>query len=186
VFETTSAFYALELVNRQEAGFLPLADASPAIEQDLRLERKLDMAEREGQEFVQALRSGRGMDQVALDQGLEIRTTELFSRNDFVPGLGRQNAAVGAAFGLATVFSDVIRTANNAYILEVVDYQPADSLAWEAQKQQQRAALTSTAQQTRLTDWLDGLRNAATIMDNRESVFQAVEDAPLSQGFPMG
>jgi peptidyl-prolyl cis-trans isomerase D len=186
VFETTSAFYALELVNRQEAGFLPLADASPAIEQDLRLERKLDRAEREGQEIVQALRSGRGMDQVALDRGLEIRTTELFSRNDFVPGLGRQNAAVGAAFGLATVFSDVIRTANNAFILEVVDYQPADSLAWEAQKQQQRAALTSTAQQTRLTDWLDGLRNAATIIDNRESVFQAVEDAPLSQGFPMG
>jgi peptidyl-prolyl cis-trans isomerase D len=186
VFETTSGFYALELINREEAGFLPMADASPAIEQDLRLEQKLDMAELEGQEIAQALRSGTGMDQVALDRGLEIRTTELFSRNDFVPGLGRQNAAVGAAFGLASEFSDVVLTANNAYILEVVDYQPADSLAWEAQKQQQRAALTSTAQQTRLTDWLDGLRNAATIVDNREQVFQAVEDAPLSQGFPMG
>ncbi len=186
VFETSTAFYALELVNRQEAGYLPLADASPAIEQDLRMEKKLDRVQLEGQEIVSALRRGTGMDQVALDNGLEIRTTEFFARNDFVPGLGRQNAAIGAAFGLATDYSDVIRTANNAFILQVTGYEPADSLAWEAQKQQQRAALIAVAQQSRLTDWLDGLRNAATIVDNREAVFQAVEDAPLAQQFPLG
>jgi peptidyl-prolyl cis-trans isomerase D len=186
VFETSTAFYALELVNRQEAGYLPLADASPAIEQDLRMEKKLDRAEREGQDIVSSLRAGTGMDQVALDNGLEIRTTEFFSRDDFVPGLGRQNSAIGAAFGLATDYSDVIRTANNAFILQVTGYQPADSLAWEAQKEQQRAALVAVAQQSRLTDWLDGLRNAATIVDNREAVFQAVEDAPLAQQFPLG
>ena len=125
------------------------------------------------------------LDEVALDRGLEIRTTDLFSRMDFVPGLGRQNAAIGAAFGLAGDFSDVIRTANNAFILQVVEYQPADSLIWETQKLQQRATLTAVSQQTRLTDWLEGLRTAATIVDNRDAVFQAVEDQPLPQ-FPLG
>ena len=79
----------------------------------------------------------------------------------------------------------MIRTANNAFILQVVDYQPADSLVWETQKAQQRATLTAVRQQSRLTDWLEGLRNAADIVDNRDAVFQAVEDAPLPQ-FPMG
>jgi peptidyl-prolyl cis-trans isomerase D len=187
VFETSEAFYALELISSQEAGFLSLADATGAIEQTLRMEKKLEIARNEGYEILGRLRGGEAMDDIAVETDLEIRTTDPFSRNDFVPGLGRQNAAIGAPFGINQgEFSDVVTTPTNAFILQVMDYQAPDSAAWEAQKNIQRRQLVAIEGQNRLGEWLQGLRDAATILDNREAVFRAAEEAPVNTGMPLG
>jgi len=68
----------------------------------------------------------------------EIRNAGPFARVDFVPGMGRQNAAVGAAFGLPVGgVSGVVRTPANAFIIEVLSRTPADAAAWQAWEQMQ-------------------------------------------------
>ena len=121
------------------------------------------------------------MDDVAERHGLEIRDAGPYTRVDFVPGLGRLNAAVGAGFGLYQGrVSDVVEANNNAFILELVDYFAADTTMFEEERVAQRSQMVALTQQTRLQDWLQGLRAAARIVDRRDEVLNVdPADQPL-------
>jgi len=182
VFETPQAFYALELVSSTPAGVLPLAAARPSIEQILRFEKKQALAEAEAEDLVSEIRAGEPLPNVAAAHGLEVRSAGPFARNDFVPGLGRYNAAIGAAFGLQPgEVSGVISTPSNTFVLEVVNRSPANREEWEAQKAMQREQVTQVLRQERLQSWLTGLRETATVQDRRAEVLQPAEDQPLRQ-----
>ena len=180
VVETTTAFYALEVVTSEPAGVLPLEQATADVESTLRFEQKLQRGRPEAQPVVDRARAGSPLANVAAEMGLEVRTAGPFSRNDFVPGLGRQNAVIGAAFGLPVGrVSDVVSTANNHYVLEVLTHTEADSTAWFAQLPQQRAQAVSVIQQERLGEWITALRASARVVDRREEVLVPFdEDAP--------
>ena len=172
LFETSTAFYALELVNLAPEGVLPLDNASAAIESTLLFDLKVERAQGEAQSVVDRVRSGEPLVNIAADMGLEVRTAGPFSREDFVPGIGRYNAVVGAAFGLeAGLISNVISTTGNHYIVDVLARTEADSTAWLGQLPQQRQQMASLVQQQRLQEWLEALRNSARIVDNRDEVF---------------
>jgi parvulin-like peptidyl-prolyl isomerase len=181
VFETTTAFYVLELVSSEPAGVLPLDRARASIESTLRFEQKMQRARTDAQQLVDRVRGGAILANAAAEMGLELRLAGPFSRDEFVPGIGRQNAVIGAAFGLPLgQVSNVVSTANNHYVLEVLDRTEADSTAWLAQLPQQRAQAVSAIQQQRLGEWLDALRANARVVDRRDQVLVPQdEDSPM-------
>jgi len=177
VFETPQAFYMLELLSSEPEGVLPLEEARATIESILLFDSKMSQAEVEGQAAVARIRSGETLEDVAADLGLEVRDTGLFSRSDFVPGLGRQNATIGSAFGLRSgEVSEVITTPTNTFIMELVGYVPADSAAWISQRTQQRQTQVFILQQQRLQEWIDALRAAARIIDRRDEVLAPTDE----------
>lgn len=183
VFETPQAFYALELLSKTPGGILPLEGARPTIEQILYFEKKQARVQEEGATIVERIRAGEALPNAAADAGLDVRGAGPFARNDFVPGLGRYNAAVGAAFGLQPgEVSDVVSTSSNSFIIELLNRTPADSTAWLEQKELQRQQLTQLLQQERLERWLAGLRENARVVDRRSVVLQPAEDQPLGPG----
>ncbi|MDH3423318.1 MAG: peptidyl-prolyl cis-trans isomerase, partial [Gemmatimonadota bacterium] len=186
VFETSTAFYALELLSSEPAGVLPLETARGAIEATLLFEQKMERGRTDAQRVADLASGGQALGNVAASEGLELRTAGPFARADFVPGIGRQNAVIGAAFGLPIGrVSDVLTTATNHYILEVMAQLPADSLAWRAQLPAQRTAAVAAVQQQRLQEWIEALRASARVVDRRDEVLQpADEDAPIQ--IPMG
>ena len=145
-----------------------------------------------GTELVGRIRAGEPLPNVAADAGLEVRPAGPFARNDFVPGLGRFNAAIGAAFGLDIgedaafalqpgEISDVVESPTNAFIFELLARTPADSTEWLSQRESQRQQVRSQIEQRRIQDWLESLRTAARIIDRRDEVLQPVdENAPQS------
>lgn len=181
VFETTAAFYSLELISSEPAGVLPLEQARESIESTLRFEQQMERALTDAQQLVDRARAGGVLANLAAELGLEVRIAGPFSRNDFVPGIGRQNAVIGAAFGLPTGrVSDVVSTANNRYVIEVLNRSEADSTAWLAQLPQQRAQAVSLIQQQRLGEWLAALRAGARVVDRRDEVLVPLdEEAPV-------
>lgn len=184
VFETSQGFYMIEVLSTTPAGVLPLDDARSTIEEILRFERKMERARQTGAELVRRIRAGEAMPNVAADAGLEVRSAGPFARNDFVPGLGRYNAAIGAAFGLDVgEVSDVVESPSNAYVVELLARTPADSTEWLGQRETQRQQVRAQIEQRRLTQWLESLRAAARIVDRRDEVLQPVDEtAPLPQG----
>jgi parvulin-like peptidyl-prolyl isomerase len=171
VFETGTAFYAMELIDSQPEGVLPLDDVTAAIESTLLFERQLARAQEEARTAAARIAGGEPIANVASDLGLELRTAGPFTRSDFVPGIGRQNAAIGAAFGLEPgEVSGVVTTPTNAYLIESIARTPADSVAWLAQIATQRRAAVAAEQQMRLQEWIDALRSAARIVDRRDIV----------------
>lgn len=180
VFETSQAFYALELVSARPEGVVPLEDARESVLSTLRFDRKMERGRQEAAELVRRVRDGNALANVAAEMELEVRDAGPFSRSDFVPGIGRYNAAVGAAFGLEVgEVSDVVVTPANAYVIQPLDRLPADSSAWLDQVDQQRQAVVAVAQQQRLQEWISALRAAARIVDRRDEVLQAPEEEPV-------
>jgi peptidyl-prolyl cis-trans isomerase D len=177
VFETATAFYALELISSEAAGVMPLETATPAIVSTLRFERKMERARQEAQQVVDRVRSGAALANVAADMSLEVRTAGPFARDDFVPGIGRYNAVVGAAFGLPVGHvGDVVSTATNQYVVEVLDRTQPDSAAWREQLPQQRQQAVAMIQQQRLQEWIRALRANARVVDRRDIVLAPVDE----------
>lgn len=188
VFENQQAFYALELRTLEPAGHQSLEEARSTILETLRFEKKMARAVEEARGYVEQLRSeDTRLEDLAVEHDLEIRQPEPFTRTDFVPGLGRRNAAVGTAFGLEEgEISDVVQTEQNAFIIQLLDRLPADSAAWRAQKEDQRQRMIRQIEQQRLQKWLQALRENAEIEDRREEVFQAADqqdDQPFTGGY---
>ncbi len=187
VFETPQGFYAIELVASEPAGVLPIETARGTIEQILLFEKKQARAAAEGAELVRTIRAGEPLPNVASDAGVEVRTAGPFARTDFVPGLGRQNTAIGVSFGLRPgMVSDVVATANNTFIIELLSRVPADSVAWIEQIPTQRTQLESLIQQQRLQQWMAGLREIAVVIDRRAEVLQPLEDQEVPTGYGFG
>lgn len=182
VFETSTAFYALELVSSEPEGVLPLADASAAIESTLLFDAKMGQAQVDAQDLVSRVRGGTVLSNAAAELELDVRSAGPFSRNDFVAGIGRQNAAVGAAFGLEPGdVSGVVPTPANVYVLEVLTRTDADSTAWLAQLTEQRQAAIAIRQQARLSEWIEALRASANIRDRRDIVLAPADEDAMPQ-----
>lgn len=185
VFETSTAFYAMELVSSEPEGILPLSDVRPAIEQTLLFERQMERAAEEAQTVVDRVRGGEALVNVAADMDLEVRNAGPFTRTEFVPGIGRQNAAIGAAFGLDIgAVSDAVSTTTNVFVIEVLARTEADRTEWQSQLPAMRQTAIAIEQQTRLTEWVEALRAAADIRDRRDVVL-APQDPDQQVQMPM-
>ena len=182
VFETSTAFYSLELVSSEPEGILPLEDAKTAIESTLLFDAKMNQAQMDAQELVALVRGGSVLSNAAANLELDVRMSGPFSRSDFVAGIGRQNAAIGAAFGLGLgEVSEVVPTPANVYVIEVLTRTDADSTAWLAQLTEQRQSAISIRQQARLGEWIEALRASANIRDRRDVVLAPVDEDAIPQ-----
>jgi peptidyl-prolyl cis-trans isomerase D len=185
LFETPEAFYVMELVTATRAGALSLEEARPTIQSVLRSQKKTARTVEEGRALVQRIRGGQTLEEVAAAEGLPVASAGPFSRYDFVPTLGSQNAAIGAAFGLRPgQVSDPVPANTSVFILEQLDRTPADSTAWLEQKDVQRQQLTSMLQNQRMDKWLQEIRAEARVVDRRLQVLQPVTEQEPARRFP--
>ncbi|MXV94379.1 MAG: hypothetical protein F4Z92_00535 [Gemmatimonadetes bacterium] len=177
VFENRTTFYAIEVVSIDLARTLSIEEAEVAIRGNIGTDKKVATALEEARELAAEVHAGRTLAEVARECGLEVRDAGPFARNDFVPGLGRHNAAVGTAFGLEVgEVSDAVEANRNAYVIERTGSEAADSLAWLEQVDVQRVQAVGAIQQQRLTQWIEALRANANIADRREQVLAPAED----------
>lgn len=177
VFENRTSFYAIEVVSVDPARYLTEEEAETAIRGSIGVEKKIAVALEEARELAAEVHSGRSLSEVAGEFGLEVRDAGPFARNDFAPGLGRHNAAIGTAFGLEVgEVSDAIEANRNAYVIERTGSEAADSLAWVEQVTLQRAQAVNAIRQQRLEQWIEALRATARIVDRREDVLNPPDD----------
>ena len=112
-----------------------------------------------------------GLEAAAKARDVTVATTQLFTRPQFVPGLGRLNEAVGAAFTLPVgVVGKPVVTDQGVFVLRVDRRIQADSTSWAAQKETQRRDAISAIQQLRVRTFLSELRKEAKVDDRRKEL----------------
>jgi len=186
VFETPATFYMAEVTSKTEAGVRPFAEAKPAVTARLIQAKKLEEAKRIGRSVVDAIRSGKTMEQAASENRLAVEEAGPFTRLDFVPGLGRANAAIGTAFGLKPgQISGVVEAEGALFVIQTLEKTEADREAWETEKAAQQPRIAQALAQQRWDQYLSALRESAKIVDNRNQVLRrGNEDLPTQ--VPMG
>jgi peptidyl-prolyl cis-trans isomerase D len=181
VFESPTAYYVFELLDRQDERTLTFEEARETVAAAVRTRKKVERAMQTAREAAERIQNGQSLEQVAAANDLTVQEAGPFTRLDFVPGLGRLNAAIGTAFGLRTgQTSGVVEADNKLFIIQLVERQDAVRAEWEAQKEQQRQQITATLVDQRWNQFLQALREGAEIEDNRQAVLNPPDVAEAS------
>ncbi len=170
VIDTGTSFVVVRVGDIQEEGYRSLADVRDEIEPRVRLEKKKEV---QVAKLREALGKG-SFDEVAAATGGTRGTAPAVSyTNLVVPGLGREPAFVGTAFGLDQgETSGAVGGANAAYVLRVTQKTAADAAQMTSDERTQlRNELTSQARQRIVNQWIEKLRDEADIEDNRSLFF---------------
>jgi peptidyl-prolyl cis-trans isomerase D len=172
VYETDQGWYFLDLRGRTPAGYVPFADAEASVRRRLVAEKKTELASGIAEQIAAELRGGKTLEEIGSDYDLMFQTSTLFTRYEFVPGLGQGNKVVGTAFGLdLNQVAGPIESDGRFYFIQLVERVEADGEQYELAKAQLRQRLMLQRQQTALDEWLAGLRETATIRDYRRDIF---------------
>lgn len=173
VFASPQALYVARLESFTPRGKMSLADATPQIRRQLIVQKKRDQARAAGAKLVQEVRAGKTLQQAAQERGLQVQSAGPFTRIDPNPIFGQATAAVGAAFGTpVNQVSGVVESPAGLFIIRPTARTEAARAEFEAQKEQLRLITSGQFRQEVVSRWLDSLRRAAEIEDNRDQVLR--------------
>jgi peptidyl-prolyl cis-trans isomerase D len=171
VVDAPEAFYLARIDSLEEGGEVALDDVREEIRLVLYNRKKVDYLEPRARRITDAVVSGRSLEQAAQENNATVEKTGMFTRVSLVPGVGRLNEAVGAAFGLPVgATSGPVKTEDGVFIIRVDARVNADRAAWEAQRDQQRQQLLLRLRRQRIQDFVTALRKEADVDDRRSEV----------------
>ena len=171
IVDAPDAFYLARIDSLEEGGKVNVDDVREEIRRVLMNRKKVDYLEPRARRITDAVVAGRTLEQAGQENGATVEKTGKFARVSLVPGLGRLNEAVGAAFGLPVgATSAPVKTEDGVFVIRVDDRVNADRAAWEAQKEQQRQQLLLRLRRQRIQDFVTALRKEADVDDRRHEV----------------
>jgi peptidyl-prolyl cis-trans isomerase D len=171
IVDAPDAFYLARIDSLTEGGKVDIDDVREEIRRVLLNRKKVDNLEARGRRVTDVVVSGKTLEQAALENGVAVEKTGMFTRVSLVPGLGRLNEAVGAPFGLPVgATSAPVKTEDGVFVIRVDGRVNADRAAWEAQKDQQRQQLLLRLRRQRIQDFVTALRKEAKVDDRRHQV----------------
>jgi peptidyl-prolyl cis-trans isomerase D len=177
LFDGDEGFYMARLDSLVEGGVQPLDDVRETIR--LTLARKKVLARLvpvAGKLASSAVATT--LEAAATEFGASAQPTPMFTRTTFVPGMGRDNEAIGAAFALAVgAVSTPVLTEDAVFVMRADNRTIASRDAWAAQRDAQRTVLLQSLQQERIQNYVRGLRDAAKVSDFRKEITRLGREA---------
>lgn len=179
-YENGSGYHLLELVERTEGGQFSFEEVRDQIETTLRTERREAAARRVAADALDALEDPT-IEALAEANGWPVATTEPFGRRDFVPGLGRDTEAIGAAFAAPPgVVTGPYDAGDPLVILRVDERTEADRALFSAMKRQLRQQVAFSIAQQRSSQWIEALREEAVVVDHRDRLNRSADAQPVT------
>lgn len=164
-------FHVVRVNRRYPAGYVAFDRIAPRIRADLLRRKRLDAVRASAPEIAEVVRQ-EGLEGAARRYGLEVRTTDWFTRTNNIPGIGSGTPVAGAAFGLSEgQTAGPVETDRGLYFLRVLEKQPIDPDAYERERPTLLAQIRREKMQRTFNTWFEGLRERAEIVDNRAQVF---------------
>lgn len=162
------ALWVAQLIDYREEGVAPLEEVRPLVERSLKTRKR---AEKAGS-VLKTIRSEVAelvdLSVSALNNGLELRTTEPFARTDFIPEVGRSTEFTTAAFSLQPgVLSDVVTVRSGSYLIRVVEKNEIDEEEFINARSTLHQEVLKERRNEALQVWLAQFYNSAEIEDNR-------------------
>ena len=147
-----------------------LADIRGSVETAVRDDKKVVKARELAQAYIARLDKGESLPDAAKAMGFPNRQFGPFVR---VQPPIQSGQVVGTAFVLKPgAHSGAIETPQGIYVLETISIVPADSAKFTKDLEKLRTDSIRRARQNRVRNYLQALKDAATIVDNRAELYQ--------------
>ncbi|RPI48112.1 MAG: hypothetical protein EHM55_26115, partial [Acidobacteria bacterium] len=170
LFDTDQAYFLARLDSLVEGGTAPFDDVRDDIRTLLQRRRKAEIMATQSRPVAERAKAAT-LETAARERDLTVTRSNPFGRSTFVPGLGRLNQAIGAAFALPIgAVSEPIATDEGVFVLRVDRRVEASRDAFEAQKAVQRTNAVRVLQEARIREFMEGLREGADIEDKRKQL----------------
>ncbi len=178
VVESERAYYVFRVDSLKPAGVPPLKDIRDAVAGQARGEKKVEQARKVARDYEKRLEAGGTLAAVADSLKLPNKEFGPFSRIN--PPL-TDPVVVGTAFGLDVgKRSGMLDTKDGIYFIQVLEHTKADSAAFVKDLDTYRSRMINLARQDRVRSYLEALRQAATVVDDRKEVLR--QQGPATQG----
>ena len=164
--EDDRAYYLFRVAERQGARTVPFEEVQDRIRANVAQERQRELAR---EKLAAAVAAADGsLASIAAELGTVVETTGEFTRDSFVPGVGRKNAFVAAAFAYPVGRrSDIVESDRGFYVLEVMGRIAADDSLFAQQEASIRSQLLLEKRQNLITAWIDQMMLEADVVDYR-------------------
>jgi peptidyl-prolyl cis-trans isomerase D len=170
VIETSVAYYVFRVDSLRTAGVPPLGQIRDAVAFQARAEKKQERGREIARDFYKRVEAGGTLQAVADSMKLPYKEFGPFSRVN--PPVD-DPVVVGTAFGLDSgKVSPLLDTKRGIYVLKVLQHTKADSAAFVKDLDAYRAKMINMARQDRVRNYLEALRQAAKVQDDRKKVLQ--------------
>jgi peptidyl-prolyl cis-trans isomerase D len=158
----------LRILEKTPERNLTFEEARAEITDILSNENKMEaVGEKADSILSEAIQNG-SLRETAEANEIDYQVTPLFSRNDFVPNIGRGNAFVGYAHTLPEgTIGGPVKTERGYYLIEVLERKGIDMEAFEAAKEDLRTELINREKASAFERWLSNIIEDAEIEDNR-------------------
>jgi hypothetical protein len=115
------------------------------------------------------IKSGKTLDDIAEATGRVVMEPDYFARHEFVQNVGSDASFIGAAFRLSRErrYSGAVKSTGGAYILELVDYQPADTTQFLVHSDSLTQEFRISKRQEAWNKWVNNLMTESEIEDYR-------------------
>jgi peptidyl-prolyl cis-trans isomerase D len=168
VFENNSTYYVLQAGDRLPAGQASFEEVRGRISQDFRLKKVAAICHDTAAAVYNAVRGGGDMKAVATRFGLQYTETDMVSRNDYLPTIGRDPNAIGSAFSMTTVGQTTgpVDHSQGTAVFRLLDRQAADMSQYSEKRDSLFNAVRSAKQQELYARWVRNLIQESKIVSH--------------------
>lgn len=164
--ETPTGFYLIEFVERKEPYVPELAEIKEKVTEAARHEKAKELAKAEAEAIQNALTSGTAWDDITKTFTAETFSPRPFSRRQayITEARGKSEELAKVAFGLRDgEYSQLFEIESDFCVVRVKERIAADMTQFEKEKAALKARLLQQKQQTLFREFVDGLKQQATI-----------------------
>ena len=166
-FELSNGYYILKLISKEPARIPDLKTVEKNVGQDLIKARKDDLAKKDAEEFLSALKGGTGFQDAAASRKLKAKSTGFFERSGVIPEIGLEQEIQETAYLLSPsrpLPDTVIKGKQGYYVLQFKDRQEADKKEFEDKRPETVSRLLLQKRQKAIGELLAQLRGDSEII----------------------
>jgi peptidyl-prolyl cis-trans isomerase D len=150
--------YIFQVAEVQPSTMQEFAAVKTRVEDDLRRHKSAELVRQTADDWAAQVQTGASLSELAAPLQVQVIETELFTRNDPVPQLGRSPAFSQIAFGLQSGEAGAAHEGTRHFVIQVTQRQAADMSKYETEKAPYREQLLRRKRQQTLMAFEDSLQ----------------------------
>ena len=166
VIEQGGRFYIFQVTEKRPSGLPSLAEVKEQVKTDYTVHLAVEKAKAEAEAYLQMLREGKEWSGLAEESGLDVGTTDFFSRQEPVKEIGYSPELHRMVFGLSAEKrypEKVFENEKGVFVIRWEGEEVISQSGYEEEKQEYREMLKRMKEQDLFRGWLDNLRRSARI-----------------------